>query len=144
MKESRRIFKAEFEILLDQYRLDHGDRERLETSDYLFTQHPGMMDVHKLPEILRRVKSIETQLASELPQLRTDMDKVDNTATTLVAKFEALKAGQAKEWQDVTKQMQVELDTMNAKVNRLQTDTQHERSLAQQMQGEFLSKSHIL
>ena len=47
------------------------------------------------------------------------MDKVDNTATTLVAKFEALKAGQAKEWQDVTKQMQVELDTMNAKVNRL-------------------------
>ena len=67
MKESRRIFKAEFEILLDQYRLDHGDRDRLETSDYLFSQHPGMTDLQKLPDILKRVKSIETQLASELP-----------------------------------------------------------------------------
>lgn len=118
MKESRRIFKAEFELLIDKYRLAHGDRDRHEMADYFFT-FPGFDKVRRLPDILRRLNDVE----KEMPRLTTNMAEVDTTAKTLVEEFTVLKANQAKEWKDVTAQMQVDLDSMNSKVSRLQSDT---------------------
>lgn len=37
MKESRRIFNAEFELLIDSYRLKYGEIDRTETVEYFMT-----------------------------------------------------------------------------------------------------------
>ena len=87
MKESRRIFKGEFELLIDKYRLAHGERDRQEMSDYIFS-FPGFLQVKKLPDIIRRLKYVD----EEIPRLTKNMKEVDMTAKTLVEQFNVLKS----------------------------------------------------
>ena len=51
MKESRRINKAEFDMLIDNYRMRYGVEDRQNTIEYLFSMD-GFKEVDELPRIL--------------------------------------------------------------------------------------------
>ena len=58
MKETRRIYKSEFDLLMDKYRQQYGEEDRENMVEYL-DGNKGYSDIGKLPRLLERVSELE-------------------------------------------------------------------------------------